>query len=51
MRDLLELLPIADEWDMPQLKRLLESKIIHKYDMIQRLPQQYDASECFYNKF
>ena len=35
--ELLALLPIADEWDMPDLKTKVESKIIHKHDLVQRL--------------
>lgn len=49
LNDLLELLPIADEWDIPQLKHLLEHKIIHKYDMIQKLPHQCQISKFFMN--
>ncbi|KAH9474330.1 Sacsin [Psilocybe cubensis] len=41
LNDLLELLPIADEWDIPQFKCLIEHKIIHEYDMIQKLPHHY----------
>ncbi|CAA7261057.1 unnamed protein product [Cyclocybe aegerita] len=43
LRDLLELLPIADRWGMEEMKAKIEWSIIHKYDMIQRLPD----SEAF----
>jgi hypothetical protein len=44
LRDLLQLMSIAEEWDMPKLKEKLESNIIHKFDMIQRLPHLNDKS-------
>ncbi|KAF8963747.1 hypothetical protein BDZ97DRAFT_1919523 [Flammula alnicola] len=43
MRDLLELLPIADEWNMPDLKAKLEWNIVYKYDVIQKLPHEYQT--------
>lgn len=42
MRDLLEVLPIAEEWDMKDLKKKIQHEIIYKHDMIQRLPHQFD---------
>lgn len=45
LQHLLELLPIADEWDIPALKLKIEETIIHTHDMIQRLPQEYQNSE------
>lgn len=44
LRDLLQLMSIAEEWDMPKLKEKLESNIIYKFDMIQRLPHLNDTS-------
>jgi hypothetical protein len=38
LRDFLELMQIADEWNMQTLKEKLEWNIIHKFDMVQRLP-------------
>jgi len=38
LRDFLELMQIADEWNMQSLKEKLEWNIIHKFDMVQRLP-------------
>ncbi len=35
--ELLALLPIADEWDMPDLKAKVESEIIHNRDFVQHL--------------
>ena len=35
--ELLALLLIADEWDMPDLMNKVESEIIHKHDFVQRL--------------
>ncbi|KAF8963743.1 hypothetical protein BDZ97DRAFT_1818947 [Flammula alnicola] len=51
MRDFLELLPIADQWDMPDLKEKIEWSMIHKYDMLQSLPHAHQimrkvAVEC-----
>jgi len=42
--ELLALLPIADEWDMPDLKTKVESKIIHKHDLVQRLLPLHERS-------
>ena len=47
LRDFLELMSIANEWNMPQLKEKLEWNIIHKYDMIQRLPHANQMSAYF----
>ena len=37
--DFLELLQIADEWRMVELKEKIEWNIIYKFDMIQQLPR------------
>jgi len=44
LRELLQLMSIAEEWDMLKLKEKLEWNIIHKFDMIQRLPHLNDTS-------
>ena len=44
LRDFLELMSIANEWNMPKLKEKLEWNIIHKFDMIQRLPHANQMS-------
>lgn len=43
--ELLALLPIADEWDIPDLKAKVESEIIHKHDLVQRLLPFHEQSE------
>ncbi|KIM49917.1 hypothetical protein M413DRAFT_439046 [Hebeloma cylindrosporum] len=43
LRDFLRLMSIAEEWDIPKLKEKLEWNIIHKFDMIQRLPHLTDT--------
>ena len=48
--ELLALLPIADEWDMPDLKTKVESKIIHKHDLVQRLLPLHAESGWRINK-
>lgn len=49
LRDFLELMQIAEEWNMPKLKEKLEWNIIHKFDMIQRLPHANQMSTyCFF---
>ena len=45
LSELLALLPIADEWDMPDLKAKIESEIIHKHDLVQRLLPFHEKSE------
>ena len=47
LRDFLELMSIANEWNMPKLKEKLEWNIIHKFDMIQRLPHANQMSTYF----
>ena len=42
--ELLALLPIADEWDMPDLMNKVESEIIHKHDLVQRLLPLHEES-------
>jgi hypothetical protein len=48
LRDFLQLMSIAEEWDVPKLKEKLEWNIIHKFDMIQRLPHLNDLSTFFF---
>ena len=48
LRDFLELMQIAEEWNMPKLKEKLEWNIIHKFDMIQRLPHANQMSTFFF---
>ena len=47
LRNFLQLMSIAEEWDIPKLKEKLEWNIIHKFDMIQRLPHLNDTSTSF----
>jgi hypothetical protein len=51
LSDFLELLQIADQWDMQGLKEKLEWNIIHKFDMIQRLPHAYKMSKYLFPLF
>jgi len=47
LRDFLELMQIADEWNMQSFKEKLEWNIILKFDMVQRLPQANKMSTYF----
>jgi hypothetical protein len=49
LRDFLELMQIAEEWNMQKLKEKLEWNIIHKFDMIQRLPHAIQMSTFFWS--
>lgn len=51
LRDFLELMQIAEEWNMPKLKEKLEWNIIHKFDMIQRLPHAIQMSTFIFLAF
>jgi len=51
LRDFLELMQIAEEWNMSKLKEKLEWNIIHKFDMIQRLPHANQMSEFFFRPY
>ena len=48
LQDFLQLMSIAEEWDMPKMKEKLEWNIIHEFDMIQRLPHLNDMSMFFF---
>jgi hypothetical protein len=43
--ELLALLPIADEWNMPNLKAQVEFHIIYRQDLVQRLLPLHEESE------
>lgn len=49
LRDFLQLMSISEEWDVPKLKEKLEWNIVHKFDMIQRLPHLNDLSTFFFS--
>ncbi|KAF9557584.1 hypothetical protein CPC08DRAFT_751892 [Agrocybe pediades] len=43
LRDVLDLLKVADQWDIPDLKSEMENAIIHTHDLIQRMPHCFDT--------
>ncbi|KAF4615426.1 hypothetical protein D9613_003544 [Agrocybe pediades] len=43
LRDVLDLLKAADQWDIPELKSEMENAIIHTHDLIQRMPHYFDT--------
>jgi hypothetical protein len=41
----LQLLSIAEEWDMPSLKDKITTEIVENNRMIERLPQEFPTSQ------
>lgn len=45
MHDLLDVLPVVDEWGMTDLKEKIQWEIVSKHEIVRRLPQEYDTRE------
>ena len=43
--DFLQLLSIAEEWDIPSLKAQITIEIVENNRMIERLPQEFPTSQ------